>query len=80
MHLLLDKTTDVRIVRSISRDPYDTWKVPRNILDKLKNIHSDPYAWWVGQFVQYQLKFQPWFSEKLANRSEKVPVTNSTVG
>lgn len=80
--MLLDKVSDVRVIRGFDRrlfGVYD-WKVPRNILPKLKHFHSDPFGWWTGQFVKYLFRLQPWVVEKLKEREKTVPLTSSTMG
>lgn len=39
--------------------------LPSQIINQMKLISPDPSVWFVGQFVKYLLRPQPWFSEEL---------------
>lgn len=33
--------------------------IPADLAPQLSRLHPDPAAWWIGQFVQYVLRYQP---------------------
>ncbi|KAK8740412.1 hypothetical protein OTU49_002897, partial [Cherax quadricarinatus] len=44
--------------------------IPRDISERLIHLHGNPGAWWLGQFLKYMFRLQP-YMQKLIKESEK---------
>ncbi|XP_045593798.2 alpha-(1,6)-fucosyltransferase [Procambarus clarkii] len=54
--------------------------VPRDISDRLIHLVGDPAAWWVGQFIKYVFKFQPYMQEIFKTAEKAVHFQHPIVG
>ncbi|XP_069184193.1 alpha-(1,6)-fucosyltransferase-like [Procambarus clarkii] len=68
-------TSDSQTVEFIGvyADPkpeYMPLAIPSDISERVVRVTADPAAWWVGQFVKYIFKLQPYMQE-IVNKTEK---------
>jgi len=54
--------------------------VPQDIAPRLKRLHGNPGAWWVGQFVKYIFRPQDWLKSKLDEYEMQVGFDQPIVG
>lgn len=63
-----------------NRPPYLPLGIPEDISDKIIQLHSDPSAWWVGQFARYLWRPQQWLLDDMAETKRKLDIEKPIVG
>ena len=54
--------------------------IPQEIASRLKRLHGNPGAWWVGQFVKYLFRAQGWLKTELQKYEKHVDFRKPIVG
>ena len=54
--------------------------VPQDIAPRIKRIHGNPGAWWVGQFVKFIFRPQDWLKTTLNDYESQVNFDQPIVG
>jgi len=54
--------------------------IPADIAPRLVRLHGHPFVWWVGQFIKYLFRPQPWLQEDIKLMKEKLGFKNPIVG
>ncbi|CAK8692474.1 unnamed protein product [Clavelina lepadiformis] len=49
----------------INAPPYLPLGIPEDLAPRLLGLHGNPSVWWVGQFLGYLMRPQPWLQEDL---------------
>ena len=62
------------------RPPYVPLGIPDDISDELLRLHGNPSAWWVGQFLRYLWRPQPWLDEELVRTQIELDFQHPIVG
>ena len=62
------------------RPKYMPQAIPADLAPRLARLHGHPFVWWVGQFVQYLFRPQPWLASDIAQMSQKMDFRGPIVG
>ena len=54
--------------------------IPDDIADELLRLHGNPSVWWVGQFLRYLWRPQPWLDEELVRTQIELDFQHPIVG
>lgn len=54
--------------------------VPEDLADRLSRFHSNPAAWWIGQFVTYLTRPQPQLERNLKKAKFNLNFSHPIVG
>ena len=60
--------------------PFRPHAFPRQISERLIRLHGDPRVWWLGQFMRYLLRPQPWLKKAIAENQKKSGFQTPCVG
>lgn len=75
------QVVEMPIIDSIHpRPPYMPQAVPADIADRLIRLHGHPFVWWMGQFVSYLLRLQPWLVTDIEKMTQKLDFYGPIVG
>ncbi|KAK4887717.1 hypothetical protein RN001_003988 [Aquatica leii] len=66
--------------RVTPRSQYLPLAVPEDLVNRIKIIHGNPIAWWVGQIIKYVWRLQPRTTNYINNQMEKFGIKNPFVG
>ncbi|XP_047481675.1 alpha-(1,6)-fucosyltransferase-like [Penaeus chinensis] len=66
--------------RFVPRPRYFPRSVPKDIARRLMSAHSDPFAWWMGQFFKYALRMTSAFREHVERLGARLGYEGPIVG
>lgn len=71
-----------KITALIPKPKYLPMAIPADLAPKLKALHPDPYAWWISQFVNFVMRYQPKTKEMIDQEMNRLNFTTNppTVG
>lgn len=62
------------------RPKYMPLAVPRDLADKIHQIHSHPFVWWIGQFDKYLFRYSPETQHSIDRKRELLGFKKPIVG
>jgi glycoprotein 6-alpha-L-fucosyltransferase len=86
LYICEDNVEDVQVVELPivdnlrPRPPYMPQAIPSDLAPRLLRLHGHPFVWWVGQFVSYLFRPQPWLASDIKKMQEKLGFKNPIVG
>lgn len=60
--------------------PYLPRAVPKDLAERISNIHEVPVVWWVGQFVKYLMRLQPSTNNMIIEATRNMKFKHPIVG
>ncbi|XP_053639952.2 alpha-(1,6)-fucosyltransferase [Cherax quadricarinatus] len=54
--------------------------IPRDISERLIHLHGNPGAWWLGQFLKYMFRLQPYMQHSMNKREQALNFQHPIVG
>ncbi|KAK8735422.1 hypothetical protein OTU49_005381 [Cherax quadricarinatus] len=54
--------------------------IPKDISKRLIRLHGHPGVWWVGQFIKYLFRFQPYMQEMIDKTEKSIQFQHPIVG
>jgi len=63
-----------------NRPPYMPLAIPDELYDRLLRLHGNPPVWWIGQFIRYLWRPQPWLKQELMETEAKIDFKSPIVG
>uniref|UniRef100_H2ZNX0 Alpha-(1,6)-fucosyltransferase n=1 Tax=Ciona savignyi TaxID=51511 RepID=H2ZNX0_CIOSA len=64
----------------MSRPPYLPLGIPEDLSERLLRLHGNPSVWWVGQFMRYLLRPQPWLETEINGAIQGIGSNEPIVG
>lgn len=58
-NLNLNNVIEIPIHELYNSYKFDPTVVPKQILNRIENVHSTPYLWWIGQMIKYIMRMRP---------------------
>ena len=76
-----DQNVLLPIVDSLfPRPKYMPLAVPRDLAEKIQQIHSHPFVWWIGQFNKYLFRYSPETQHSIERKRELLGFKKPIVG
>lgn len=72
---------ELPIIDSLQPRPaYLPLAIPLDLAPRLTRLHGDPSVWWVGQFVSYLVRPQPWLQKDILSKKVQRGFTHPIIG
>lgn len=81
-HFFLASESDiiVELRDDLKNSPFNPHAVPEDLAPRIRRLHGEPLAWWVGQMVKYLIRPQKTITQKLKKIKRDTHFVHPIVG